>query len=1015
MTITVPVYVERIPAAQPPRYWAASLFVERFDRIHTREDKALSTLESDLRRHVSKAATAMRHDDIAYWAYSPNLTSHRLRLHIPLRRHAATCDFFFATWEALGRRLVLSPRLPNLVFEWPKDVPLEVRATEVLVAYFREREREGDERNARPEDFSAGSGSRLTYLKITTHATQRFKEERDRSLAHLGGDEKMSGAEELERVGRCLNRRYPNDLAHAILRDHDVDELLTLFADTKKPPSPVVLVGPPQVGKSAVVQEFLHRRLDAPSGRPKPELWLISPQRVISGMSFVGQWEERFHAILKHATERRHTLYFNDVLGLFQAGRSRDSDLSIGHLLKAHLEENPLAILSEATPEAWARLREIDRPFCDLFHTIHLREPSTPDTLRVLVRFIQDVEARHRCAFTPATIPLVVALQRRFVRARAFPGKAAELLEHVAATRPGETIDSEHIYAHFASRTGINPLFLDTSQPLQPATVRSFFAERIMGQTEAVEAMVSAVLMSKARLNDPARPVASLLYLGPTGVGKTECAKALAEFFFGSTDKMVRFDMNEFVGPDAVMRLIGSFGRPAGQLTGAVRRNPYTVILLDEIEKANPDVFDLLLQLLGDGRLTDANGITTDFCNTIIILTSNLGARSVRQTVGFGASSSPSPDAYREAAENFFRPELFNRLDRVIAFHELTRDHITALAARLVSAAVSRHGLRDRHITVHVDPSVHDFLARRGFVPEHGARALRRAVEDHLVTPLSDTITAPDTPQTSVLHVRAEDGQITVDPHLYPQAQRRTPFPEDLDLGLTAATEVSGQVTTTLREIDTRLDSWQLDDDDPRKPYYYLLREERHQLRQKRDQLISLIEATRRNPKRRNSLPKTQIRYIGDNTLSGLLETLLTSTDPQAAVRTVADGATLPSPLSRDSIALAQGVNRLAFLADLSFAEPQDFTLTIPHQPLQTELQQALTDHAISAQLDLLDGTHVFVAGDGASRYVHLRQPDQPVTHLHTSTHTVDFLNGIVISAPGTHVATTLLHLYPSV
>ena len=262
-------------------------------------------------------------------------------------------------------------------------------------------------------------------------------------------------------------------------------------------------------------------------------------------------------------------------------------------------------------------------------------------------------------------------------------------------------------------------------------------AGEVEGQREAVEAMADAVAIAKARLNDPAKPLASMLFLGPTGVGKTECAKALARFLFRDEQRLLRFDMNEFLSPDAAARLVGTFDQPEGLLTSAVRERPAAVVLLDEIEKAHPNVFDLLLQVLGEARLTDGLGRTVDFSNTIVLLTSNLGTGQSPISSGFGAVESTSRETALRAARDFFRPELFNRLDRIIPFAHLSRDELAAIARRSLSQVLAREGLQRRQSSLDVSPELLSWVVEQGYHPQLGARAMKRAVEDHLVHPLA--------------------------------------------------------------------------------------------------------------------------------------------------------------------------------------------------------------------------------------------------------------------------------------
>ena len=213
----------------------------------------------------------------------------------------------------------------------------------------------------------------------------------------------------------------------------------------------------------------------------------------------------------------------------------------------------------------------------------------------------------------------------------------------------------------------------------------------MVGQDEAVEAVADRICLSRARLNDPGRPLGSFLFAGPTGVGKTQCARALADYLYGSSERMVRFDMNEFVTHYSAARLVGTFSSPEGLLTSAVRQQPFSVVLLDEIEKAHPDVFDLLLQVLGEGRLTDALGNTVDFGNTFVIMTSNLGSTEASGIAGFGENK-PRVGAYLQAVERFFRPEFVNRLDKIIPFDPLTEDQIHDITRRLIESVAQREG-----------------------------------------------------------------------------------------------------------------------------------------------------------------------------------------------------------------------------------------------------------------------------------------------------------------------------------
>jgi DNA polymerase III delta prime subunit len=313
----------------------------------------------------------------------------------------------------------------------------------------------------------------------------------------------------------------------------------------------------------------------------------------------------------------------------------------------------------------------------------------------------------------------------------------------------------------FAARSGLSLAFLDPKERLDRDDVRNKLQEQVIGQSAAVEALADVVSIAKARLNDPERPLAAFLFLGPTGVGKTECAKAIARTLFGDADRLLRFDLNEFNQPGAATRLVGTFSLPEGLLTSAIQRQPFAVILLDEIEKADPEVFDLLLSVLGEGRLTDSLGRTANFSNAIIIMTSNLGVREAEGNLGFAKEEDRS-FAYTKAAEKFFRPEFFNRLDRVIPFKKLTRAEMATIAQRLVNEVLAREGFGQRKCVLNVAPEALERVIAAGYDPALGARAMKRAVERELTQPAASKLAELSPDELTVVTVNASDNRLTV-------------------------------------------------------------------------------------------------------------------------------------------------------------------------------------------------------------------------------------------------------------
>lgn len=844
MQLTLPVYVERITDEQRHYYTARPVFFASESERDEREDRALRELGLRLQRELAKLAIDPDHSELIPLSWCPPHTGKNLTLRIAGRKRSVEGKVFAVVFESAGRRLVLVPKAERICFEWPQGVTLEERTQAVLTQQFRRLEKEAGELVS-PELWLSGAQPHLAMLDISLTNDQRLEAESS-SLLSLGGEKPVNGAEELEKTGRCLNRLYPNDLMRARLREAEVEQLSGWFTDLKGRRPMVVLVGKPGAGKTTVIHECLRRRLDRPDNeaQTRGQFHLISPQRVISGMSYLGQWEERWLAILTHMARRGDVLVLDDLPGLFEAGKSSGSELTLGHLLKARQEHDPVAILAEATPEAWGRLRETDRAFASMFHVIQVRETSDTDTMRILVRTVQELETETAATFGTDTVNAVLRLQRRFARGRAFPGKGVEMLRAMTRTLEfEETIDADAAVRWFADRHGIRLDMLDSTSELSREELETFFTRRIMGQRDAVNAMIDLTLTAKAQINDPSKPLGSILFLGPTGTGKTECARALAEFVFGGEDRMLRFDLNEYGGADAAARLIGGGGR-SGQLTSRVQRQPFSLLLFDEVEKAHPDVFDLLLQVLGEGRLTDATGRTADFCNCLIILTSNLGAGTARRTLGFGTPSGMDSSAYREAAEKFFRPEFFNRIDRVAGFHELRQEDIEALATRLAEKALDRQGVRARRVKLKLSPEAVKVLARNGFDPKYGARALRRAVEEHLVEPLARMLSEmPDNALMEATVTFDDAGKLAVSGIGRAQAAQKVDLPPSL---------TTDQINDVLDEADMLaedaaawLDDWSPPEEDgltEDRAWYFSLRDEVAAIRQEIARMEDALE-----------------------------------------------------------------------------------------------------------------------------------------------------------------------------
>ena len=336
-------------------------------------------------------------------------------------------------------------------------------------------------------------------------------------------------------------------------------------------------------------------------------------------------------------------------------------------------------------------------------------------------------------------------------------GRVSDNLHQLANKyNDGRNIDRGKIIEEFGNQTHLNGKFTGAAPLLKRQEMRDFFEEKIIGQHTAIDCMTDLLALLKAQLNDPEKPFGSFLFIGPTGVGKTHAAKVLADYLFTHEDRLVRFDMNEFIDHNAVNRLVGDFNQPEGQLTSKIRFNPYCVLLFDEIEKAHPDVHNLLLQVLGEGRLTDALGRTVSFCNTVIIMTSNLGADRVRQEINLLGREDLAESTYRKAVMDFFRPEFINRIDQVVIFHRLEAKHIAEIAWLQIHNLLRRHGFVRRHTILNINKEALERIAARGFDPEFGGRALKRQIEKDMTVLLAEQLveTPPENPVVFNLHLQ---------------------------------------------------------------------------------------------------------------------------------------------------------------------------------------------------------------------------------------------------------------------
>ncbi len=810
MNLTLPIYIEEHPngAGDAPLFLVRPLQHAEPLRKSEKLSRALTQLQGDLHLLLKSLSRDPRHDELAGWCLLPDYETTTLELRIELKSGSQIRRFFLAGYEALGRKLWFTPKLPDFHFEVLRDQRLADRALEVFTEYFREMERKGE--GVDFDEYALPLHAKASFTVVEVEMKPELnavKARPEKGISIFGGGEaKPDGAAELRKVGRLLNTLYPDELPRALGRDAEVEQLQHWLRLPDR--RAIVLVGPRQVGKTAIVQELLWRMMEEKlQGRRRRNVWLVSPMRLISGMSYVGQWENRVRAIFDHIENFDSILYLDDLPGLFTAGQSANNDLNVAQLLKPRLEKRSMRLLAEVTPETWRVLCERDRTLAEMFHVVPVTEPSEADTLRILVSVAREMERQQHCEFALDVVPTAYELYRRFASDAAFPGKAAGFLQRLAVKHSGESCNRMSALQEFRERSGLQLSMLDSAQTLERGAILRELQQMVSGQDEVLHAFADVLITLKARLNDPRRPLGVFLLLGPTGVGKTQCAKALAQHLFGSAERLLRFDMNEMVDASAVLRLTGTPAQPDGLLTGAVRRQPFSVVLFDEIEKAAPEIFDMLLGVLDEGRLSDALGRVADFTSSVILLTSNLGVREAGERISFvPVQESEREAAYVAAAEKFFRPEFFNRLDRVLPFRELQRADLTAITQRLLAELLRRDGLRQRQCMFDFTPEAVDRLVELGHHPQLGARALKRAIEREVAQPLAMDLAARVPGVPLQIQLRRAGERFSLHTRELRPVERTVFWPERLSNGDVAPEDVLDAAYTALDRITAQVE-----------------------------------------------------------------------------------------------------------------------------------------------------------------------------------------------------------------
>ncbi len=554
--------------------------------------------------------------------------------------------------------------------------------------------------------------------------------------------------------------------------------------------SSVLLVGPSGVGKTAIVHQLVSD--SSLYGLEKQNFFATTGSRLVAGMGGFGMWQERLRSLCKEAVNTKTILHVGGLVELMEVGKSIRDKTGMASFLRPYLLKGDLTIIAECLPEEIPFIERQDSHLLRAFKQIDIEEPDEIKARDILlnVALEHSVCMRNNLeVITEDAIDLLDRLHRRYTTYSAYPGRPVRFLTNLIQDAAGKaTVDTNMVLESFSRETGIPSKILDDSVSLGLADTARWFEDRVMGQPEAVRKVTDVLAIVKSRLGRSGKPLASMLFIGPTGVGKTEMSKALAEFLFGDKGRLVRFDMSEYADATGAERLIGGTAEGEGLLTGKLREQPFSVVLLDEFEKAHPKTYDLLLQVFGEGRLSDVRGRVADFRNALIIMTSNLGAESYRQSKpGFSVNwdeSSRSREHFTGAVRGFLRPEMFNRIDSIVSFSPLDKETVLRIAERELSLVARRDGLGLRGVNLKVGEEVAGFLSEKAFDPRYGAREIKRTVEDKLVAPLASRLNAysAEIPLAAAISVESDRIKVEVSSEDGSAQKRRTDTAANLTL-----------------------------------------------------------------------------------------------------------------------------------------------------------------------------------------------------------------------------------------
>ena len=648
----------------------------------------------------------------------------------------------------------------------------EVTGANVLVAIFAERESHAAF-FLQEQDMTRYDA--VNFIAHGVAKNPKFVETRPIS----GSDQPQETADETVEDKESALQKYcvnlnikseQGEIDPLIGRDHEVERCIQILCRRRK--NNPILVGDPGVGKTAIAEGLARKIIknEVPKVLNKTTIYSLDLGSLLAGTRYRGDFEERLKAVMKELESTDNSvLFIDEIHTVIGAGATSGGAMDASNLLKPSLQSGKLKCMGSTTYKEFRQHFEKDRALARRFQKIDVSEPSIDDSVKILNGLKPYFEEHHEIRFTNEAIKTAVDLSARYIHDRKLPDKAIDVIDEAGAaqmilseSRRRKTIGVKEIEEVVAKIARIPPKNVSKNDTQILRDLEKSLKRVVFGQNVAIESLASAIKLSRAGLREPEKPIGNYLFAGPTGVGKTEVAKQLADTL---GIELLRFDMSEYMEKHAISRLIGAppgyvgFDQ-GGMLTDKVDQHPFCVLLLDEIEKAHPDVFNILLQVMDHGKLTDHNGRTVDFRNVILIMTSNAGAsEQAKEAIGFGRTKREGED--KAAIEKIFNPEFRNRLDAVISFDNLPMETILQVVDKFILQLEAQ--LMDRNVTIELTKSAGEWIANKGYDNKMGARPLSRVIQEHIKKPLAEDLLFGKLAKGGIVKVSTKNGKLELE------------------------------------------------------------------------------------------------------------------------------------------------------------------------------------------------------------------------------------------------------------